>query len=214
MITCYSYVVEDLNQDISKYQKLVFDKFNFPLIQIKRPREAVISKHHLFNYESHANAMMDIIRTYSDEYMCLFDVDCIPLNSSVLDVLFEQIKDNNTLAGALGFANHKSDSMPYIHPCFMGFNRQLYFDIGEPDFREHGSGDIADNFTRACVSHSKKIRPWLPTSNIDNVWTIKYNNEVLKFGHGTIYSDMVYHQFEIRNAVQHDAFIQKCIEII
>ena len=31
-----------------------------------------------------------------------------------------------------------------------------------------------------------------------------------KFGHGTVYEQKVYHQFEIRKLEQHDSFIKKC----
>ena len=95
----------------------------------------------------------------------------------------------------------------YVHPSFMFFKPQLYFDCGSPFLYEDHNNDVAQNFTRSCIKNNKKIKYWSNTNSNDYIWDLPNNT---KFGHGTVYEQKVYHQFEIRKLEQHDSFIKKC----
>ena len=115
------------------------------------------------------------------------------------------------MVGVIGCANHLNKNDIYVHPSFMFFKPQLYFDCGSPFLHEDHNNDVAQNFTRSCIKNNKKIKYWSNTNSNDYIWDLPNNT---KFGHGTVYEQKVYHQFEIRKQEQHDSFINKCKEVI
>jgi hypothetical protein len=206
----YSCVNKNLNPEISKYQKLVFDKFNLEIRQ-------VFGKEILNDdYEDHPNMMIDIINKSKEDYIIFFDIDSIPLSYGFYPLMLNQIKDNQTLSGAIQCANHIDKNKPYVSPAFCGFSKQLYIDCGEPSFNTDRTPVIGcDNmqrFTNVCQHLNKNIIYWNVTNGGNQKWDISSHNT--KFGNGTIYENMIYHQFEIRFDSQHTSFIKKCKEIL
>jgi len=195
----YSFARSNLNKDISLYQKKVFDKFNLNLNQIIMPWK-------------HGVALNKIIREANEDYVIIFDADCIPLDNSFYDILLSQIKDGDTLSGSIGCALHKDKNTAYIHPCFFGFKRSLYYECGAPSLMPYETGDTAQKFTDCCRIKGKKIKFWNATHSNDIMWESPSLN--LKLGHGTVFEHVIYHQFQIRKTQQHDSFIQKCKEIL
>lgn len=198
-IEIYSYARTNLDKQIAYYQKLVFDKLEIPLLQI-------------ITSETHAKALENIVLESNANYILNFDVDCIPLTKNFLPIICNQIRDHNTLAGAIQSANHLNRFKSYVGPCFCGFSKKLYTDCGSPSFVEYVEGDVMQKFTDECVRFNKIIKYWMVTSGGDELWEI--SSYGLKFGHGTIYENMIYHQFEIRNKFQHAGFIEKCKEVL
>jgi len=213
-INIYSYANSDLNPEIAKYQKLVFNKFNIKINQIFGP--PIQKTNNNFDYEDHPNALTNIIKNSNDDLIIFFDIDCIPLSYDFYPKIIEQIKDKKTLAGAIQCANHIDKNKPYVSPAFCGFSKQLYLDCGEPSFntdRRFITGcDNMQRFTDTCIQHNKKIIFWNITDSGNSKWDILSHN--IKFGNATIYEKMIYHQFEIRFENNHDQFIKKCKQIL
>jgi len=207
----YSYATDDLNSDIKLYQKKVFNSFDLNIQQIILERQTPLHVSHPYNYNSHADALTHIIKTSLEDYIIFFDIDCIPLTRDFYNIICDDIY-NDTLSGAVGCANHKDINKLYIHPCFMGFSKKLYIECGCPSFREYLVGDVGQIFTDVCISQHKKLKYWNVTDSNDKIWDLTPLQQ--KFGHGTIFENMIYHQFEIRNPNQHDLFIKKCKDII
>lgn len=195
----YSYAINSLNPDVIFYQKKVFDKFNLSLTQ-------------LVSENNHAFGLSQIIKQSKEDYLIIFDIDCIPLSFDFFDLILKDIQDNNTLAGAIGCANHKNPNKLYIHPCFMSFNKQLYFECGSPCLEEYEDGDVAQKFTDVCLLKNKNVKYWEITDSKDKIWELKPMN--MKFGHGTIFRNLIYHQYQIRMQSQQKCFIDKCIQIL
>lgn len=210
-IGIYSYATDDLNKEILIYQKMVFDKFDLNLNQVVLPKSKP-SPGQFYNYDDHPNFIMDVIKKTDVDYFMFFDIDCIPLNESFYEKIVNQIKDKNTLSGAVGCANHKDFTKKYIHPCFMAFSKKLYFDCFSPDLRESDKGDVVQSFTDSCIENNKKIVYWNVTNGGDELWRLPNTNQ--KFGHGTTYENVIYHQFEIRFEKNHIGFVQKCKEVL
>lgn len=198
-IGIYSYAHADLDNQIGFYQKKVFDKLGIPLTQI-------------ISNKSHPAALESIILRSTDDYILFFDVDCIPLTNEFLSIICSQIQDGHTLAGAIQSANHLNKFKSYVGPCFCGFSKKLYQDCGSPSFVEYVDGDVMQRFTDKCVIFNKAVKYWMVTHSGDELWEIPSHG--LKFGHETIYENIIYHQFEIRNRTQHATFIEKCKSII
>jgi len=210
----YSYANKDLNRDIAKYQKLVFDKFGLKINQIFGNNILKINGD--FDYEDHPNMMMDIIKRSTEDYVIFFDIDCIPLSTLFYDKLLDQIKDNNTLAGAIQCANHINKYRSYVSPAFCGFSKHLYHDCGSPSFNTDRTPltgcDNMQRFTDVCFSLNKNVIYWNVSDGGNQRWNI--DSHGFKFGNATIYENMIYHQFEIRYEYQHEGFIKKCKEIL
>jgi len=199
----YSVYASDLDPDIAIYQKKVFDKLNININQI------IYDKTNCFN--DHGRLLTEISRNFKNDFFIFFDVDCIPLNDKFYNILLQYIK-KDILSGAIASANHILPDNLYVHPCFFGFSKKLYIECNEPNLEEYENGDVAQIFTDICVTNGYPIKYWNITNGGDNCWDLPDDGG--KFGHGTIYDNMIYHQFEIRSESQHDGFINKCKTIL
>lgn len=193
----FSFAKSDLNPQILTYQKAVFSKLGFNIIQY-------------ISNESHAEALHHFINISTSEFIIIFDVDCIPLNKDFCHVILNQIEDKNTLSGVKGCVNHIDLNRFYVHPCFMGFSKSLYYDVGLPSFKEDSNGDVAQSFTEKCIEYNKNIVYW----NVTDVQTKKWKLGNDWFGLGTVYENLIYHQYEIRFPENHPNFIEKCKSIL
>jgi len=203
----YSFAHIKLNNNIPFYQKQVFSKFDLNI-------------NHYIADCYHGEALNKIIHGATEDYIIIFDIDCIPLNKSFYNTLLSEIKDGNTLSGGTGCALHKDPITAYIHPCFFGFKKSLYYDCGAPDLMHTRvknkycalPADTAQNFTHQCRRTEKKLKFWNITHSNDITWESPALN--LKWGHGTVFEHTIYHQYQIRRSSQQKPFIQKCKEIL
>jgi hypothetical protein len=213
-IGIYSYYNEDLNSEIPDLQKKVFDKFKLKITQIAG--KSALKNNYDFDYEDHPNALTNIINSSNEDFIIFFDIDCVPLSYNFYDILINQIKDNNTLAGAIQCANHIDKNKSYVSPAFCGFSKQLYYDCNKPSFNTDRTAitgcDNMQRFTEVCLKMNKNILYWNVTHGGNEKWDIKSHNT--KFGNGTIYENLIYHQFEIRYEENHKSFINKCKYIL
>ena len=97
-VQIFSYVTKDLNPEIAKYQKMVFEKFNLKITQVFG--DAIKKYNGEFDYEDHPNGLSNIVKNSRDDYLIIFDIDCIPLSYDFYPLLLEQIEDKNTLSEA------------------------------------------------------------------------------------------------------------------
>ena len=198
----YSFARTDLNKEILYYQKEVFRKFNLNLTQIVADCDEY----------GHGEILNKIIQDSTNDYIVIFDIDCIPLKSSFYNILLRQIKDGNTLSGAKGCALHIDKHTAYIHPCFFGFKRSLYYDCNSPNLMSDKNADTGQNFTHQCRKLGKPLKFWDVTQSNDITWESPSLD--LKFGHGTTFEHMIYHQYQIRLTEQQIPFINKCKQVL
>ena len=213
-VQIFSYVTKDLNPEIAKYQKMVFEKFNLKITQVFG--DAIKKYNGEFDYEDHPNGLSNIVKNSRDDYLIIFDIDCIPLSYDFYPLLLDQIKDKNTLAGAIQCANHINKNKSYVSPAFCGFSRHLYLNCDSPSFNTDRTlitgCDSMQRYTDVCLKLNKNIIFWNVTDSGNKKWDILSHNT--KFGNGTIYENMIYHQFEIRFETNHNQFIDKCKKIL
>lgn len=199
----YSYVSSDLNPEIIFHQEKIFKKFGLNINYITGYALSDIDKH-----IEHGESLSDIINTFNHDYFIFFDTDCIPLNVNFLPKLLNDIKDNSTLSGAVGCANHINKLELYVHSCFFGTSKKLFVDCGKPNLKCFENGDTAQILTQRCKTIHKKLVMWNPTESTDFLWDLTPINK--KFGHGTVFENVIYHQFEIRKTEQQFDYIEKC----
>jgi hypothetical protein len=212
----YSFCTSDLNPNIALYQNKVFNKFNLKINQYIE--EPTVDLH-----QQHGRVINKIIEQSKEDYIIIFDIDCIPLKYDFYKKICEQISDNRTLSGARGSSGN--GMRDYIHAGFFGFSKILYTECGSPSmdyFDGEYSGDTIQRFTDECIKLNRNIIYWEITNALDNVFYIPSKNE--HFGHGTIYENLIYHQFQIScplkfiNSDKHienqNTFIKKCEEVL
>lgn len=212
----YSFCTTDLNPEIPYYQNKVFEKFNLKITQyIENPS--------FDSYYQHGHCINKIINQSNEDYVIIFDIDCIPLKFDFYDRICNEISDNNTLSGARGSSGN--GMRDYIHPGFFGFSKKLYYDCRNPSlnyFTGKYSGDTSQIFTDECLKLNKNIVYWEITNSLDDVFYIPSKN--IYFGHGTVYENLIYHQFQISCPQKFSniddfndnqkMFVNKCKEII
>lgn len=207
----YSFATDDLDPDVLLWQRRVFDKFGLSFEQVVLPKNPDYNiwsdKGGCFWHNDHSYFLQNTLRSTQTEYVVFFDVDCIPITDTCLPTLLDQIKDKNTLAGAVQ-SNH--DFGIYMSAYFVGFATQLYFDCGAPSTTIMDIDPFVE-FTKECSKRSKSIKYWYPSSSRCGEWKIL--NTDLKYGKGTTFENMVYHEFQIRRTDTSN-FIEKCKWVI
>lgn len=203
----YSYASVDLDDEILFYQRKIFENIGLKINQIIGYALTDDDK-----YKEHGEYFSEIINRNTEDYFIFFDVDCIPLSIDFLKKIQNDIQDGNTLSGAIGCANHINNMELYVHSCFLGTSKKLFKDCGSPDLKFFENGDTAQRFTQICKQLNKKCIFWNVTNSKDLIWDLIPVNK--KFGHGTIYENQIYHQFEIRKQIYQSMYIEKCKSIL
>jgi hypothetical protein len=217
-IGIYSFAINSLNYGIIESQKHVFDNFNLDLHQI-------IEKPAMCPYQQHGDVINDIIENATEEFVVIFDIDCIPLDRKFHTKISDSIADGQTLSGAEGSSGMEGHLRDYIHAGFIGFSKSLYVECGRPSmayYVDGRGGDTAQRFTDECELMNKNLDPWKITHSNDEVFCMHGTD--VKFGHGTVYEDLIYHQFNISAEFKHTShdqytrnqreFISKCGDVI
>lgn len=195
---CISFYNGNINPEIVRYQKLVFDHLGIDIIQYKYQDD-----------HSHGFAIDWWLKNHEWEDIAIFDIDCIPLSKVTLNHAKVQIED--CLFGAAQKANHIPGSKIYASPAFICFSKKVYNKLGQPTFID-GNGFDVGAFVSHCARQSNVTVSLLwPTRVEVEKWEL---DGVTKFGLGTTYQGMVYHAFESRFNETTNRFIEKCKEVI
>jgi hypothetical protein len=160
---------------------------------------------------SHGDYLNQVLNSTTKDYVIFFDIDCIPLSADFYPIIKSDM-ENGLLSGAIGCANHLNPHEVYVHPCFMGFSMQLYNTCGRPDLRNTHIHDTAQSFTKQCIDANQSVKYWEISDGGDGAWNMSPRN--IRFGHGTVYENMIYHQYESRIEQYQHAFIKKCKSIL
>jgi len=201
-------VYDEKYEKLAELQKQVFNKFNLEIHQRK-----LLGKNYTENYNAHGRVLSEIISNEKQDLFIFFDVDCFPLKDSFLNTLIKKVEDGRTLSGAVGCANHIDKNNLYVHPCFIGITKEVFEKAGRPGLSVNDRNDTGQFLTKKCKENNLKIDYWLPTSCKREKWDLLPLN--LKFGHGTVFEESIYHQFEL--AKDHrclEEAINKCKEIL
>lgn len=197
-IGIYSCAQRNIAPEVLEYQQKVFNKFGLAI------QQDIVEC-------SHGEYLTNVLINTTNDYVIFFDIDCVPLTAAFYNIIVSDMQQN-VLSGAIGCANHLNPNEVYVHPCFMGISLQLYKECGSPDLYAYGDCDAGQRLTKKCVELQKPIKYWEVTDGGDGTWALLPRNQ--KFGHPTVFANMIYHQFEIRTGQQTEQFINKCKNIL
>lgn len=195
-----SFYHKNLNQEIVLLQKKVFDKLGIELIQIE--------------FEgTHGGAIKYYLENNFWDVITLFDVDCVPLKSDVINKVLTIIDDNTIYGNA-----QVSNAFPYAAPSFISFTRKLYEESPHKYFEgmvypdENGiykEADCAEVFVKENLKIGKKQILSYPTKVIESKWLYNGNSEYKSFvyGNGTFFDNDTFHCFQIRIPEAQSIFI-------
>jgi hypothetical protein len=213
-----SFYKTDLPTEVVDIQKKVFDKFEIPLEQISFTA-------------GHSEAIEQFLNITTDyDLLTIFDVDCIPIKSTFLQKIYDNVKDDMTIYGNAQSSNttihniHKSP--PFIAPSFLNFTKKLYDSSPTKSFAfqmypnpdgVNVEADVAEVFSRENEKRGVVLKYAYPTkTHGDQYWENdgRYGNVPFKYGQYTEFESDTYHHYFIRSVGTHTKFIEYCNEII
>jgi len=202
IITFYN---ENINPIVVDYQKKVFKHFKYDINQIN-----------VSNWVSHGQSVDDYLKTINDpnEVIVLFDIDCIPLNKTIIHHAIKWCEENNGIFGNSQLApklKEPHNTFIYVAPSFMVFTMKTYEKLGRPTFTTTERSDCGGEITHFAKEKNVKIKYLYPTS-VD-VPTFKLKDDIW-FGYGTNYENNTYHSFESRFRKKDSYFLNKCKNIL
>src|SRR6185437_10375537 len=107
-------------------------------------------------------------------------------------------------------ANHiKNDAHLYVGPFCMAFDNRHYLELGSPTFYETARGDVGEEVTYRWREREKPVYFLWPTKVEHPLWEL---TEEHKFGLGTNYENLFYHEFCARNTTGN--FLGKCDQVL
>lgn len=199
----FTFYNSQINPEIPKHQKLVFDKFGISINQIKD------------DGTNHAGFLNEICKnTIDTDYLIFFDIDCIPTKKEwIVHLLTELLENKETIVGAAQTANHIGDAKNlYISPFFVGISTDFLKKLNYPDATANSKMDVWQNITEQAKLHNGNLKYWWPTDIEEEKWYLHHPVHN-KFGIGTTYNDLIYHAFFSREN-NSDGFINKCKSIL
>lgn len=191
-----SFYNSNINPDIIRYQKRVFDHYGIELEQVLHDK-------------SHGEAIDDYLRDNEWEEIAIFDIDCIPINSFTIKHAQAQVKDN--IFGAAQKANHIDGSKIYASPAFICFSKEIFMKLGFPTFKDGNGFDVGAFVSHVARQTGINVSLLWPTNVEVEKWSLEGTT---MFGLGTTYQGLVYHAFESRFNETTSRFVNKCKEVI
>jgi len=195
----FSFYMINIPSEVVEYQRKVIESFtDIPFFQ-------------LLTYGDHGHSIDQFIKkTVSDIYI-LFDIDCIPLNKSVIERFVSAAKEDRLIGCAQRFPLIKNNKHIYVAPCAMAFSRKLWETLGCPSFCRTDRGDVAEEMTFKCEEKGIPISYLMPTHVVKPL--IDLVGEY-KYGFGTTYDNDIFHAFRIRQRKTKDMFLTECKKVL
>jgi hypothetical protein len=189
-------------------------------------------KHYSVLSEASPGYTMDMlikmaIQNGHDAFMFL-DVDCVPLNKTALDEMFDYAK-NGFLVGDAQRSNHIDNNQHvFCAPHNITFSLDTWRKIKEPSFSPTYRGDVAEELTYAAEEFGVPLKIFMPKrfdfppirmaweDTGEKFWRLADGMPVYGVGttFGTDESDMFYHHYQIFHPGQQEIFNAKCNDIL
>ena len=199
--TVYSIYMSNVDSRAVTAQKRVVEKF--------LPRGWDFVQYHWTGTYSHPAAMTICVAENRWPLTVFLDIDCVPLAENSLQLVARRA-EIGMLVGAVQRANHiQNDCHLYVGPFCMAFSTRQYTELGSPTFFETERGDVGEELTYRWRERSKPVYFLWPTEVRNPLWELDHGR---RFGLGTTYDGLFYHEFCARNMA--GEFEHKCKEIL
>jgi hypothetical protein len=129
-----------------------------------------------------------------DDVALLMDIDCFPLNRTIVDRAFEAAREGR-IPGCAQSSNHVDPDRIFVAPMFMAISRRTWDKLGRPSFRPDATNDVAQRLHDVAVAAGVGIELLYPWATIVPKWRL---GDIALYGIGTFYRGGVFHLFESR----------------
>ncbi len=216
---------ENRSSEVLEYHQKVFDKFQIPINYLKFDSKQL-------NHGVAIDYFINNTINRGVNYYLFMDMDCIPLVSNFIDIVYDKIKDKNTLFGGVTQSNHKRGpngefNHPYVGAAHIAFSSELYLKCGCPTFNDTiPRSDTGEEFTYKCEELGHQVCQVWPSSvvglTLEECKELEIDFQHQKsalgngmwMGFGTTYGNLFYHQMAAKCKRHIPLFIQKCEEIL
>jgi hypothetical protein len=180
-----SFYNEKVPIKVIEHQRKVFEHFGQTINQIKPEI-----------WQGHGGSIDTFLKNNDWEWVIIFDIDCIPLNNTVIPEAIDWIRSNIGLFSVAQKASHIENSIIYASPAFIGFSKNTFELLGKPSFTCTKRSDCAGELTYLAIEEGFEVKLMYPISVEKKLWPLR-DGEM--FGLGTNYENKIYHQFYSRN---------------
>lgn len=215
---------ENRNPEVLEWNKKVYNYLGITMNYLRCP----------FPHVSHGKMIDEFIKSTLNlvDYWIFMENDSIILKKDAIDLIYDKIKDKNTVFGGAHQSNHKRGpngemNHPYVGPSLHCISKALYFKLGCPKYDDvNVYSDTAEQITYECEKLGYNVCIVWPRSvtgltleecqenSIDPQYQFSDLGNGQKFGFGTTYGDIYYHQMCAGVKGHNERFINKCQEII
>lgn len=223
----FTYCNHQIDQKIPTLQQNVIEKFNnvqnckYEILKYNR-NDGEIFLDQVIDYG--VNKLF-----YEDRYdvILMFDIDCIPLNSDVLQYMFDKAM-KGFIIGNIQRSNHiDNGEHVYVAPSAICISKDIYEMLGRPSFGPTKRSDIGEELCYIAEEKNIPLETFLPKHSQEfplnekgqpqDLWNLKEN--MPKYGIGTTFvnlenKEMTYHLFQSRVHKFNQLFFDKCINVL
>ena len=212
------------DKEVVNWHKKVHQFYRVPVNYLLAPFPSI----------SHGQVIDHFIRQTAQivDYWIFLDDDLIYLRNNFVDIIYDKIKDKETLWGLSGQSNHLKGpngefSHPYAYGSGMGLSKELYSKLGYPSFdTDNKYSDTAEQLTYACERLGYNICLVWPSNvlGVTEEECIKHEIPLehkkvplgqFCFGFGTTYGqNLAFHTMSAPLERHKPMFINKCKEVL
>jgi hypothetical protein len=183
-------------------QKSIFNKFKVEINQILWEGT--------MDYDGHPNFMNNISNNEDVNYFLFFDIDAFPTKSNFLDIIIDRIYNKNTILGIEQKTSHLNNDI-YAGPACFCISKNFYNLLGKPKYNATYRGDVGEELSHICREKNYEIS-YLKFDKCEiERWELKPG---VMFGNGSIYEDLIFHNFHSASCGDIDVYIKNANKII
>jgi hypothetical protein len=199
----YTPYMENIDISILHAQRSVFNKFKININQIPWPEKA-----HAHPHSDFCNWIVD---NEDVDFYVFFDIDAIPLKPNFLEILIDRASFTK-LVGCEQTTEFISD-VPFAAPSCLVFSKNLYNKMGRPRFNPTERSDDTQELTYIAWEQGIEVDFIKFTHcKVPNYYWVFQDGRV--YGYGSVYEDLIYHNFQARFGRFLHFFIDECKSIV
>jgi hypothetical protein len=196
-IGIYTPYMENIEQSVIDSQRAVFELFGLKINQILwKGRHAEFS---------------NFVASDDVDFFILFDIDAIPLRPDFLEIMIKRA-GKHSIVGAEQVSIHISDHAFAAPSCFI-MSKDLYEKMGRPSFEITDRSDDTQELTYLAQESGINV-DLIKFSHCEKEHYYWRFSDGRKYGYGSTYEDLAYHNFESRYGVFKQYFLDKCRSVL
>lgn len=199
IIGVYTPYMENVDISVLRAQRSVFNKFNVNINQIPWPEKEYAHPHSDF-----CNWIVD---NENVDFYVFFDIDAIPLKPNFLEILIERAGFDK-LVGCEQTTEFISN-IPFAAPSCLIISKKLYNKMGRPRFNPTERSDDTQELTHLAWEQNIEVDFIKFTHcKVPNYYWVFQDGRI--YGYGSVYEDLIYHNFQARFGRFLHFFIDEC----